>query len=412
MRLYNVNLFSLRLLSGYLESFLNNMKDVKKYSKSVLFFNYLLKLSLVIYLISFSIPLFSNIPLILLSLTGVISIRFLNVNNRRVFFAHSTVFLLLFMSSFLLSALFSCNRLKTLSLLPSILPGIIIFFLITEFCKKRDYHLIYFSCCFSSALISLITITTAVLSETASPSIWIRQARLPYFIVPNDLMLLSVFIPYMIIEGIQHRKTCIKLFSSVVILLNLAMFTIYHSRGGIFISLIAVFISLLSSKKQIKNTFLLLLLILIAIFIFDFSVDFGLTKKILADSNSWLTRLEPWSVAWEIFKMHPIFGSGPRTFGVFHPQMPWAHNLYLEILAEQGLPGIISFLALVLSLLRTSGKKFFNENVSATLFCSSFVLFIGGIIEYSFVRHLFVVIFFIINSLVSVCLNYSEKMEE
>lgn len=368
---------------------------------TVPFFDYLLKVSLVTYIISFSIPFFSNIPLILLSLTGVLSIGF--ISRKNLFPSPVTACLLLFLCSFIISATLSCNHSKTLSLSPSILPGLIIFFLITEFAHRKKYHLIYLSCCASSAFISLTALKTAILSEATSPSVWIQQTELPYFIVPNDLMVLSIFIPYLVIEGLQHRKNSFKALSIAIIVLNITIFTIYRSRGGLLLSLIAICLSLLILKKHIKNIFCILLFGLMIVFIVDFTLDFQLVEKIMAGSDSWLTRLAPWSAAWEIFKKYPFFGSGPRTFGIFYPEMPWVHNLYMETLAEQGLIGIFSLILLMLSVLVTTGKKALNDNASAILFSSSTVLFLGGIIEYSFIRHLFITIFFIVISLTAIC---------
>ena len=67
------------------------------------------------------------------------------------------------------------------------------------------------------------------------------------------------------------------------------------------------------------------------------------------------SRMGAWVVAWRMFREHPLLGMGPQTF-VDHylawlpstlpfgiaPDVdfiPWAHNLYLEVLAERGLLG-------------------------------------------------------------------------
>ena len=64
--------------------------------------------------------------------------------------------------------------------------------------------------------------------------------------------------------------------------------------------------------------------------------------------TSIVSRFDSWGVAWTMWRSAPWIGTGPHTF-VDHswrlrPQetafIPWAHSLYLELLAEQGLLGL------------------------------------------------------------------------
>jgi O-antigen ligase len=57
-------------------------------------------------------------------------------------------------------------------------------------------------------------------------------------------------------------------------------------------------------------------------------------------------RTDFWATAWAMFLEAPLLGKGPHTFGVFH-RIPWAHNLYLEVLAEQGLVGLVALASLM-----------------------------------------------------------------
>jgi O-antigen ligase len=81
------------------------------------------------------------------------------------------------------------------------------------------------------------------------------------------------------------------------------------------------------------------------------------------------TRIAFWLVAWEMFLDAPLLGRGPRTFGLFYHAylrelrlpdwlpvdpglVPWAHNLYVEGLAEQGLIGLAGLLLVLWAGLR------------------------------------------------------------
>ena len=84
------------------------------------------------------------------------------------------------------------------------------------------------------------------------------------------------------------------------------------------------------------------------------SVGTGLDRKVL------------WGIAWEEFKLNSIFGVGPHNFGVCAPDYAtekarvrypdlrtlWGrslHNVYLQVLSEQGIVGAVLFLALLIN---------------------------------------------------------------
>jgi O-antigen ligase len=78
------------------------------------------------------------------------------------------------------------------------------------------------------------------------------------------------------------------------------------------------------------------------------------------------TRISLWIMAWEMFLDAPWLGCGPSTYKTLYPTylelvqfpdwvkfdpwggaVPWAHNLYLELLAERGIFGFAAFAALL-----------------------------------------------------------------
>lgn len=74
--------------------------------------------------------------------------------------------------------------------------------------------------------------------------------------------------------------------------------------------------------------------------------------------NPLLARWELWSVAWRMFKDHPLLGVGPGNYntefakyfqGSLDNQAVWgsAHNLYLQQLAERGLVGLTVLLVVL-----------------------------------------------------------------
>lgn len=88
-------------------------------------------------------------------------------------------------------------------------------------------------------------------------------------------------------------------------------------------------------------------------------------------------RLNYWQGAIDIFKAHPLLGSGPDTFSIIYPEFQknilssgkYAHNWLLEILSENGLIGLMFFLVFLYLIYRNYFKK-------KSYFLNSF-LFVG-----------------------------------
>ena len=56
-------------------------------------------------------------------------------------------------------------------------------------------------------------------------------------------------------------------------------------------------------------------------------------------------RLRLWTFAWAMFMDAPLLGQGLHTFA--DERIPWAHSLYLQSLAEQGIVGLLALLLLL-----------------------------------------------------------------
>jgi len=84
------------------------------------------------------------------------------------------------------------------------------------------------------------------------------------------------------------------------------------------------------------------------------------------------TRLAVWWVAWSAFLDAPVLGQGPHTFALFYQpyleqlpmvwlpvdprNMPWAHNLYLEMLCEYGVLGLLALAWTLSRAIRLAGR--------------------------------------------------------
>jgi len=84
----------------------------------------------------------------------------------------------------------------------------------------------------------------------------------------------------------------------------------------------------------------------------------GIAERIasIVDLSEHTQRVRIWTGAWHLFLDHPVFGSGPGSFGELYPKyrLPeeWEHatsphSLYLYLLTEWGVVGFVIFFALL-----------------------------------------------------------------
>jgi O-antigen ligase len=142
-------------------------------------------------------------------------------------------------------------------------------------------------------------------------------------------------------------------------------------------------------------------------FAIDAYLGFPFVHKLTHDSHG-SGRLALWSAALAMLRDAPVLGHGPGSFvlefrtyldalqaptatGSDSRVTPWAHNLYLELLAEQGAVGFVWFLALsamgVTMLIQTlrgrdSDIRFLGAGAGA-----AFIAFlVAAFFELSFIR--------------------------
>jgi len=65
-----------------------------------------------------------------------------------------------------------------------------------------------------------------------------------------------------------------------------------------------------------------------------------------------------WDVAWTHFEMHPLVGTGYRTFATYNPYKMDTHNFFLRELVEKGSIGFVIIVGLFLSMARACWRCF------------------------------------------------------
>lgn len=195
---------------------------------------------------------------------------------------------------------------------------------------------------------------------------------------PNDLALIPILLPMMLTPVVQSPSA----WSSWLILAGLpfSFFTVTLSGSRNAWLGLAVGLGALAAFGARRRAILGAAGIAAVLFALAYALGIGdlreRARTILETPRD--PRIAQWLVAVEMFKESPLLGKGLHTFGEFYVSylekiklpagvtpdvarhIPWAHNLYLEILAERGLLGAVGFGAPLIAmavLLRRSLKR-------------------------------------------------------
>ena len=164
----------------------------------------------------------------------------------------------------------------------------------------------------------------------------------------------------------------------IIFVLGLALF-ISLSRGAVF-SLVGAVIIYLSLCQYKKLPWSRALLTFGLILVFSFLVSSvilgsqsGLSGLSINDRPESLSdRFDMWRSAWEMFLEHPLLGTGLGTFVLRYPALRapteasstgfFAHNDYLQILAELGVLGFIAWFIIPLTLLVLAVRSYLQTD--------------------------------------------------
>ncbi len=159
-----------------------------------------------------------------------------------------------------------------------------------------------------------------------------------------------------------------KIYCGVCLALTILASTFCASRGGFFGLVVASILLIWRTRRRARN------LILMSAFVLPLSVALPVSPlhRFLnpsgAETGSTQAHLEAWMAGLRMVEAHPIAGIG---LGNFKPLMPLymslppgtspdvdtlAHNMFIEVAAELGLPALLIFLGIFWFTFRTLGK--------------------------------------------------------
>ena len=191
---------------------------------------------------------------------------------------------------------------------------------------------------------------------------YFTQAELKSLFMDNNSYVaalnLGIFIAcYMVLSGNLSRRWI--LVTGSIIVLALILWALPYSRGSFMGMLLGAGIlvaGVLSKFIGLRNVYILLVSVLILALGASYWHFDDLMKIALADS-SWEARVAMWQSSFAMFKDYPLFGVGLGMWFSFYQKyrLPgdtesggfYAHNDFVQLMAETGLVPLIILLALI-----------------------------------------------------------------
>src|SRR5437667_395726 len=239
----------------------------------------------------------------------------------------------------------------------------------------------------------------------------IACAAILAFVVPNDVAFFAAVLPLSLALIVDSPKSTRAWLAAVSSVTALAVVVVYQSRSALLTSLVAV--TLWACRLQRRKGAALLGVAMFVTVATDALLGFPLVTRL---AETWSTRVPIWLAALNMFRDAPLLGNGPRSFGLLFEEYfqtltlpgwlpadprfaPWAHSLYLETLAEQGIIGFGALVAVLsVGFAMTIGLRRAGPSETRVLAIGAetalVALCVAGVVELSFVRLWVVVLFF------------------
>ncbi len=375
------------------------------------------------YLLSYLLPFESNIPLIALAF-GSVAIAYSSSSRSKSISPVYLGLLAVFMSFTAIAISASEDVSHSLFTSMPFLPAILIFSLVvTCFRTAKDIFRLYSVLSLLSMGLCLILLRELFGAAMESSTDWINRAATPLLVVPNDALLFSLIMPLSLVQVLKSPRSYSAALAGVSILLALTVIVLLESRVATLVAG-ASFLLVLFSYFRFKQAVYAVLVACLVIVALDGLTGFNLLHKF---ANIQDPRFALWVAAWDMFMNKPWLGYGPHTF-VFHYQdflplnsglmieertTPWAHNLYLELLAEQGILVSSAFVLLIsFNLYRAWKLSWHNRalmlaGLGVATSLTGFLL--AGGIELSFIRIWVVLILFVLLAVIHNLSTYSPE---
>lgn len=265
----------------------------------------------------------------------------------------------------------------------------------------------------------LILMPELMTTRISDPVARLKMLASVLFVVPNDVLVLSVVAP-LVLGAVWTSGWCLRALAVSYFLLSLVIGVNMQSRQAVVLLLfgLAIVVAVMRPRWVIP----VLLTGCLAGIVIDGLLGWPLVQKIFLFPRTYV-----WHAAWTMFADRPLTGQGPGLFKDVYftflrkagylieelpdrRTMPWAHSLYLEQLGERGIFGFLALAGLLATSICRSGKSCrqgsceSTRGMAAGVFAALIVFAIAGIAETSLAR-IWVAVFLLVLAAFSVVIS-------
>jgi hypothetical protein len=362
-----------------------------------------------LYIIAIIFPLPGWIPVTLLVIASIVTAIYSSGADTPAVPRAAIYLVVFFIIVYAISVITSQAFEYSLQLSVSLLPALLIFYLITEtLISQKDMERLFVCCSVAALLIAIGSLWVArdygIPISLRPPMDFNKLVRWsPILVVKNDLTILALIAPFSAALVCRKPLSIPGVLAAISILISLCTVILFQSRGAtatMVVGIIGVALVLRSRPVIVSIAGVLLLAITI-----DAWQGFPLADRFVEgiqkpEGRLWLGRR-----AWRQFTLSPWLGNGLHTFSLNSSWAPpWPHNLFLEALSGQGVFGLFSLCALIgyVIFVSWSGGQSNQQNVrflSAGTFGSVMGFSFSSLIELSFIREWVILFLFLLVAL-------------
>lgn len=355
---------------------------------------------------------------------------FIWLNIRKVIFSSAlNCFVLLFMAAMIVSVFFSRQPLYSFSRVVLYLSNILVFFLVSSLSDKRKVQVIriivlsgILVACYAlyqyffgfRHLHDFLLRHTSYITDNLYFKMLARKRVYSTFCSPNLLatyLLMMLFVVSGLLMGASREKGArensmrdLSLLGVLILLLGALFFT--HSLGAIlalsitFVIYVLFRVLYLASRQGSKwlnlrsLVFLLFFGVLILVMLKFNEARIAQLFNWGDPSSSFFQRLCYWKAGLKIAKDYFFTGIGWRQFGfyyeVYRPEIAspsqFAHSVFLQVTAEMGLYGLLTFLGVVACVMQVGFDKkvIGQQGLQLGLFLAAVVFLVHNCMDVSF----------------------------
>lgn len=309
---------------------------------------------------------FENIDFILSIIFIFFSLLYLLKHIKQLSLTTLDKIIIIFGLSLLISILFSSSSLNSLFVLYKYIFSITLFYTVKLISREHRKSLIIILLT-SSIIVSLYSLRCLFIvskfilkyfSEYNINYLFAKEffargrAFFPFLspnLLANYLTMIIIFCLGVTLSLKNDKKKYLFFIGTACVILNIAALFFTKSIGGWLTLFLSIFIFFLGTKTlNRKSLSIILLIILTAAAVFFVRSQGGLnfTKPLFSAEK----RISYWKETITIISQHPLTGVGIGNLSL--KDTMFTHNSYLQIWAEIGLPGIISWLGIIFIFLK------------------------------------------------------------